>query len=61
MSAPLHSRCVRRGATYFLFGLQALNDGSELSKDLVGLLVVLNLSRDQLGQIAQRLGGVEDL
>ena len=61
MSAPFHSWCVRRGATYFLFGLKALNDGSKLSEDLVGLLVVLNLSRDQLGKIAQRLGGVEDL
>ena len=46
---PYHSRCVRGGMTYFLFGLQALNDGGELRKDFVGLLMVLNLGRDQLG------------
>lgn len=43
MSAPYHLRCVRSGVTYFLFGLQALNDGSELRKDFISLLVVLNL------------------
>ena len=47
--------------TYFLFGLQALNDGGELREDLVGLLVVLDLGRDQLRQVAQRLGRVENL
>lgn len=59
--SPYHLRCVRRGMTYFLFGLQALNDGGELREDLVGLLVVLDLGRDQLRQVAQRLGRVENL
>jgi hypothetical protein len=47
--------------TYFLLGLQALDDRGELLENLVGLLVVFNLSSDELGQIAQRLGGVKDL
>lgn len=47
--------------TYFLLSLQALNDGSELLQDLVGLLVVLNLGGDELRKVAQGLGGVEDL
>lgn len=47
--------------TYFLLGLQALDDGSELLEGLGGLLVVLDLSGDKLGEVAQRLGRVKDL
>ena len=49
------------GAADLLFNLQALDGGGELAEDLVGLLVVLDLSCDKLGKVAQRLGGVDDL
>ena len=45
----------------FLLHLKALNDRSELAEDIVGLLVVLNLGGDELGQVAQRLRSVEHL
>lgn len=48
-------------ATHLLFDLQLVHDGRELRKNLVGLLVVLELGGDEVGEVAQRLGGVEDL
>lgn len=44
-----------------LLNLEALNNRRKLVKDLVGLLVVLNLGGNKLGEVAQRLGGVEYL
>jgi hypothetical protein len=46
---------------YFLLRLQALNDRSELLEDLSRLLVILDLGSDKLGDVAQRLGRVENL
>lgn len=51
----------RLSSTCLLFDLQTLDDGLELGQNLGRLLVVLDLRRDELGQVAQRLGGVEDL
>ncbi len=50
-----------RSTTCLLFDLQPVNDGCQLAQNLVGLLVVLHLGGDQLGEVAQGLGGVEDL
>jgi hypothetical protein len=50
-----------RSTTCLLFGLQPLDDGLELAQNLVGLLVVLDLGRDEFGHVAQWLGCVEDL
>lgn len=62
MSAPSsQSSSIGRSVTYFLLGLQALDDGGELLKDLIGLLVVFNLSGDELGEVAQGFGRVKDL
>lgn len=52
---------ISRSTTCLLFNLQPIDDGRELAQNLVGLLVELHLRGDQLGQVAQRLGGVEDL
>lgn len=50
-----------RGATHFLLSLQTLNNGCELAQHLVGLLVVLDLGGDELGQVAEGLRGIKDL
>lgn len=50
-----------RGTTHFLLRLKTLNDGGELSKNFICLLVILNLSGDKLGKVAQGLRCVEDL
>lgn len=47
--------------TYLLLDLQRINGRCKLAKDLIGLLVELKLSSDQIGQVAQRLGGIKDL
>lgn len=47
--------------TYLLLGLKTLNERSKLAEDLSSLLVVFYLSSNELRQVAQRLGGVEDL
>ena len=52
---------VSRSTTCLLFDLQAFNHGRQLAQDLVRLLVELHLGRDQLRQVAQRLGRVDDL
>ena len=61
MSAPFHNESKGRGAPHFLFGLKTLNDRGELSENLICLLVVLNLSRDKLGKVSQRLGCIKNL
>lgn len=48
-------------STHLLFDLQLVYDGSQLGQDLVGLLVVFELGGDEIGEVAERLGGVEDL
>lgn len=53
-----HSSKVK---TYFLLGLEALNKRGKLAEDLSSLLVVFDLSSDELRQVAQRLGGVKNL
>ena len=44
-----------------LLDLESLNDGGKLAEDLVGLLMVLDLGGNELGEVAKRLGGVEHL
>jgi hypothetical protein len=41
--------------------LESFNNRGKLAKDLIGLLVVFDLSLDQLGEVAKGLGGVENL
>ena len=50
-----------RGMAHLLLRLQAVDDGSELAQGLVSLLVILDLGSDEVGQVAKRLRGVEDL
>lgn len=54
--------CIsRRVGTYLLLDLQSIHSRGELAEDLVGLLVELQLGGNQIGQIAQGLGGIKDL
>ena len=41
--------------------LQLLDDGCQLRQNLVCLLVVLELGGDEFSEVAERLGGVEDV
>jgi hypothetical protein len=50
-----------RGTTHFLLRLEALDNGGELGENFVCLLVVLNLSGDKFGKVAQGLRCVENL
>lgn len=61
MSAPFYNESKGSGTTHFLLRLETLDDRGELGENLVCLLVVLNLSRDKLGKVAQRLGCIENL
>lgn len=47
--------------THLLLDLQLVHDGRQLSQDLVRALVVLELRGDQVREVAEGLGGVEDL
>lgn len=47
--------------TYFLLDLQSIYSRGKLAKNLIRLLVELKLSGDQIGQVAQGLGGIKDL
>lgn len=49
------------GATNLLLDLQAVHDRGKLAQDLVGLLVILNLGSDEIGEVAEGLRGVKDL
>jgi len=44
-----------------LLQLQTLDDGRKLAQDLIRLLVVLHLSSDELRQVAEGFGGIQDL
>lgn len=48
-------------SSYLLFSLQAFHNRGELTKDLVSLLVVFDLSSNQLREVTQRLGGIKNL
>ena len=48
-------------STHLLFDLQLLDDGCQLGQNLVCLLVVLELGGDEFSEVAERLGGVENL
>jgi Ran GTPase-activating protein (RanGAP) involved in mRNA processing and transport len=48
-------------AAYLLLNLELVHDGSQLRQDLVCLLVELDLCGNKLGEVAERLGGIEDL
>lgn len=47
--------------TCLLFNLQTVNDRGKFTENLVGLLVELNLSSKELGQVAQGFGGIDNL
>jgi hypothetical protein len=47
--------------TYLLLDLQRIHSRGKLAEDLIRLLVELKLSGDQIGQVAQGLGGIKDL
>jgi hypothetical protein len=48
-------------STHLLFDLQLVHDGRQLRQDLVRLLMVFELGGDEVSEVAERLGGVEDL
>jgi hypothetical protein len=48
-------------ATHLLLDLQLVDGGRKLRQDLVRALVVLELRGDEVREVAERLGGVEDL
>lgn len=48
-------------ATHLLLDLQLVHNGRQLGKDLVCALVVFELRGDEVREVAERLGGVEDL
>lgn len=47
--------------THLLLNLQLVNNWGELGQDLVGLLVVFELGGDEIGEVAEGFGSVEDL
>lgn len=56
-----HFSNSRQRTLYLLLSLQVLNNRGELAENLVCFLVVLDLSSNKLGQVAQRLGGIQNL
>ena len=48
-------------ATHLLFDLQLVDNRRELRQNLVRLLMVFALGGNEVGEVAERLGGVEDL
>jgi hypothetical protein len=48
-------------STHLLFDLQLVHDGRQLRQNLVGLLVVFELGGNEIGEVAEGLGGIEDL
>jgi hypothetical protein len=48
-------------ATHLLLDLKPVHDRSELAQDLIRFLVVFQLGRDQVRQIAERLRCIKDL
>jgi hypothetical protein len=50
-----------RRALYLLLNLQSIDDRGELAENLVCLLVELELCRDQVGEVSERLGSIKHL
>lgn len=48
-------------ATHLLLDLELIHDGRQLRQNLVCLLVVFELRGDEVREVAERLGGVENL
>jgi hypothetical protein len=48
-------------STHLLFDLQLVHNGRQLRQNLVCLLVVFELGSDEIGKVAERFGGIEDL
>jgi hypothetical protein len=48
-------------ATHLLLDLQLIYYGSQLRQDLVCLLMVFELGSDEVREVAEGFGGVEDL
>ena len=44
-----------------MLSLQTLDDRGQLGEDFVGLLMILDLSCNELGQVAKRLRRIQDL
>lgn len=49
------------GSLYLLLDLQSVNDWGKLAKDLVCFLVELELSGDEIGEVAEGFWGIKDL
>jgi hypothetical protein len=47
--------------THLLLNLQLVDDRRQLRENLVSLLMVLELCGNEVREVAERLGGVEDL
>ena len=52
---------IRLMSTHLLFDLQLVHNRGKLRQNLVSLLVVFELGGDEVGEVAEGLGGVEDL
>ncbi len=48
-------------STHLLFNLQLIHNRCQFGEDFVCLLMVFELSSDEIGEIAKGFGGVEDL
>jgi hypothetical protein len=48
-------------STHLLFCLQLVHNRGQFRQDLVRLLVVFELGGDEVGEVAEGLGGIEDL
>jgi hypothetical protein len=48
-------------ATHLLLDLKSVHHRSELAQNLISLLVEFELGRDEVGQVSERLGRVENL
>lgn len=46
---------------YLLLNLKSVHNRSQLTKDLIGPFVIFQLGRDQVGEIPQRLWGIQYL
>jgi hypothetical protein len=47
--------------THLLFDLEVVHDRGKFAKNLVGLLVEFQLCSNQVGKVAERLRGIENL
>lgn len=52
---------IRLMSTHLLFDLQLVHNWGKLRQNLVSLLVVFELGSDEVGEVAEGLGGIEDL